>query len=626
MLGKVARLGLWPALGAVMMLAIPVLAQTVDPEMALFQQGVEHYNKGEYAEAKDTLDEMLSLKPSSQLALRMRRDAELGLFARMVGEGDRELAATAQKVIEMMNQAVRETKREVADPEKLLTDFQSPDMHAYLAARSLIVGHGAYSVPYLLPFMTRQGARNQMIAARTISTLTDIGRVASMPLLEALASEDETVRLRIAATLGQLGDKRAVASLLGICEDPEASEALVEAAKEALSSITGLSVETLGPAVREYEILVRHYIAEEATSVGYVYGTWQAVWSWKPEAENLRDRLSYELVPTYLYYQRQATECALKALKLDPGNAELKSLLVTALCRQLRLTRALARFAESEQIRQDAAARAAQLEKRVPVVCHLFDADLVGKALQEALDLGDEDTSLYLVKVLGTKAGLEAGEGAQALMAALDFPDKDVRYQASVEIVKAFPDGALGNPEKVMQVLSGALNPARTRLIPSLGARAAEEVQIIPQSERAETILLAATTLAAVNPRTTEYPLGIAEPPLIAALTGYGESVSLAAVENLKRFGSTDAIGPLAKLVSGEETSPELKASACHAIAAVVARTSQELPAETVEVLNTALQSEVQAVREAAAEAIGVAGVTEGEILGLVETYASGGE
>ena len=736
MLRKVSRLGLCPALGAMLILAVPVLAGNGEQDvelkaMTLLREGTACYEKGELAKAKEAFDQMLALKPGSQVALRMQREAELGLLARMASEKDEPLASTARKVLDMMGQAVRQERRVIENPEKLLTDFQSPDLRAYLSARAELVGYGAYAVPHLLQFLTRQGPDNQAIVARTVSTIRDIGRAAVPPLLEAAAADDELVQIRVVGALGQFGDRRAVPVLLSLWEAPGTPEIVVEAAGEALKAITSQSPDALGSAVEQYKTLVELYVREEAASVGFLYGGWQEIWRWNPAAANWQDRLTYELLPTYLYCQQEAVENALKALRLDPEDADLKALLLTALCRQRQLARMYAELKDDEQVRADAAARAVQLDRHVPLAGHLMDADVVGKALRQALALGDAATSLYLVELLGGKAGLDTSEGAEVLVAALDFPHRDVRCRASIEIVRASPTGAIGDPQKVMEVLSVALKHAATRRallimdnlqlrnkltavvegegwqasscdvdvgpinailnlqpavdivfmtgnvddvifrgclgklkadartaslplyavvnpdaqavdltkyegitgalstdrvqaakVAPLLAQAAQAGQIPTERERADLVLMGAEALKLVDPRATRYPVELAEAGLIASLSGYGERLSQAAVDNLARFGSANALSGLAQVASDEAASVQLRASACQAIAAVAARTGEELPDMAIEALMAALGSDEAALREAAAEALSVSGLSSAELLEIMQASA----
>jgi len=565
-----------------------------------------------------------------------------------------------------------------------------------------------------------------------MSVLADIGRPAAPPLAEALRAEDKVLRLRVAAVLGQLGDRRAVPDLLALLEGLEGSDPAAQAAAEALRSITGKQASELGPAVARYQALALDYLREDVAAVGHVYGEWQAVWYWDPQGKDLEHRLRYELVPSYLYYQRLAAENALKALNLDPGNTELQAILIASLSRQLCLTSGFSAGYPDGELKADAERRAGAFASGVPVACHLCGADAVGKALMHTLELGDGAASLYLVKLLGGKVGRETGEAAEALLAALDFPGAEVRCRASVEILKASPTGAIGDPAKVMQVFAAALGHAakRTALLVSndmqvlnklavvvegqgwqvtkasvdggainkaldlrpavdavflsagaepklfktaysklksdartaplplyvvldprnttldlsdyegisavispddlraakiepLLTKAAAVGEIPSEGERAELVLLATQALEAVDPATTRYPLEALEPALCAALTGYGEAVALSAVRNLGRLGSAAALPALERALTREGASAELKAAVCKAIASVVSRTGESLNPSLVTALGAALEGEVQAVREAAAEALSVSGTPPRRLLEMTRKAAS---
>ncbi len=724
---------LWLGLCVVLAIAFSagaVADQQADQKaMALFEQGVKSYDAGELEKAKQAFDELLALKPSSLAALDMRRKAELGLFVEMLDKEDVGLAGSAKKMLELMTTAVRQKKREVTDVDRLLTDFQSPAAGPFLEARTRLIGHGPYAVPYLLDFLTRQGPKNQRIVARTISTLTEMHRDVCLPLTAALSTDDEILKVRIVTVLGHLGDARAVPALLAVWE-ADTPAPVVEAAYEAIKNITARDAKSIGPAVLRYTKLIEKYLAEDATSVGYVFGDLAEVWTWEPGREKLQDRLTYELVPAYLYYQRQGAQCALEALRVDPDDGRLQALLVALLCRELRLVRDYAGLG-GEEVSSDAQARLADLQKRLPVVCHIYGADTVGEALERLIALKDSGAALGLVELLAEKVGVGPSKGADALLVALATPYKDVRYRAAVAIVELSPTGQIGDPGEVMQVLSAALKHAsvktallvfndlqiRNRLNAAVGEQRLSAVECTVQAgavdralnlepavdivfvggnvsedafgtvlqklktdartkavplyviadprmespdlskyegiaavlspddiraaklqplletvmalrptpigaEKGEIVLLAARALLSVDPEMTGYPLRMLEPSLIGALRGFGEPVQLAAVGNLARFGSASALEPLAELLASGTNSEELKASACYAIAAVAQRTGQKPSGGVVSALKNALDGDVQTVKEAAAEALSVAGLSEQDILGVVDAYA----
>jgi HEAT repeat protein len=356
---------------------------------ALLMQAINHYEKGiqqndpkEIDQAAALFEQVLALQPTSQDALTMRRKADLKALVMM--KDNEKVGGAATKILDMMSQAARTQKREVTNVDDLWLGVQSPDLPTYLKARAMLLGHGPYAVPYLLRFITRQGASNQMAAARTISILTDIGRDATAPLLAALRTNDEVLKSRIVAALGQIGDVRAVPPLLAIAQNPQTPPSLALAARDALKRITGKSADSLGSAVGQYRSLAKDYLTENTKTVGFVFGEWQEVWKWNPEPENLADRLSYELVPSYLYYPRQGAEIAREALQMNSGDGALKSLLVCLLCRELQLAAQAANVNLDAQVQQNVAARAAYLNSVAPVAAHLNDADVVGGALRRS--------------------------------------------------------------------------------------------------------------------------------------------------------------------------------------------------------------------------------------------------
>ena len=708
-------------------------AQPTDPEvLALFQKGIEHYESEELGEARDAFEQILAMKPSSRVALEMRNKAEIGLFVRMqTQEEDQEFAEAAGNLLQMMTAAARHEKREIADVQTLLANYRSVELRTHLEARERLIGHGQYAVPYLLEFLTTQGPENQSTVARAIATLTAMDRDACVPLITALATKDDVLKTRVAGVLGQLGDARAVPSLVALLEDPAAPQPVAETAGDALKNITGQDPGQLSPALEQYKDVITKYLGEDTTSVGYIFGEWAPIWRWNAAGEQLHERLTYELVPRHLYYQRAGAELALEALKLTPEDADLKSLLVALLSRQVKSVRFAAEGWFGEEVQADAEKRLADLEERQSVIGHLCDSDVVGQALKRVLALRDAEAALILVKLLGGKAGAESGEGAEALLAALEALDKDVRYHASIQIVKRSPSGNMGEAVKVMEILSAALKyaagknallvfndfqlrnrlsavvhdhefrttecvattgsiseylnlqpgvdivfltgdlseelfgevmeklktDARTKAVPlyvvidaerstvdlsqyegirgvlsPLEVRAAKLAPLFEDAvsqrvtpaaaERGSVVLLAAHALQGVDPTTTQYPLAMLEPALVAALRGYDEPVQMAAVQNLAGFGSAQALARLAELAADEAVSDELKASACHAIAAVAKRTGEKLPPNIVEVLKGALKSDVQTVKDAAAEALGVSGLASDDLEDVLEGYA----
>ena len=362
-------------------------------------------------------------------------------------------------------------------PADLVEGFTSHDLLTYGNARIMLMGHGPYAVPYLLEPLAQSGPDAQMVVARTISLLGQLERDACLPLSAALrGTTNSLLKVRIAGALAQIGDPRAVPALMAVWADPEAGDDAQAAAGQALQSITGKSPDQLGSPAVQFTDIGRSYLIEDRARVGYTYGLSADVWKWNPAGEDLAACVVYETVPTCLDpYQRMATETAMAGLAVQPDSADLQALLVASLVRQL----ALVRYFESNpkdlngmpvdpQVVQDAAGRAATLSTQVPVVVRLMGSSVVAQALKLTIEANDGPASLYLAQALDEKL-TSGGPGAitpattEALVAALNSGDKDVRYQAAVALVCANPNGDGLPVDVVMAVINAALSTAAQR-------------------------------------------------------------------------------------------------------------------------------------------------------------------
>jgi len=439
-----------------------------------FQKGISFYETGEYAKAKAEFDRLLSMEPGAKTALKMRDMAELGQFIEM--RAHEELAPEASKIADLMLRAAREQYRSVSGIEALLEQFQSDDLATYGKARAALISHGPYAVPYLLELLAIDDASKQEIVGRTISALTAAHKDTCLPLIRALQGcENSLLRERVAAVLGQIGDRRALPALKAACEQEPADSAVKEAAAKAIQAITGKRAEEIEPCAELYLSLGAAYLKEDKVLVGYTYGLSADVWQWDPSGADLAHRVAYETVPSYLYYQRMATQTALDGLALDPGNQGLRALLAASLARQWALCEyfksAPIRFGGAEvaaDVKQRAAELAEALSVQAPVTIQLMPAPVLARALTATLAVGDPSASLVLVRALADKlqaAGPEAPDKqtADALMGALDSGDRNVRYEAAIALVRSCPTGTCGDAEKIVQALKGALGAAVQR-------------------------------------------------------------------------------------------------------------------------------------------------------------------
>lgn len=700
------------------------------------KKGIELYQTGDYAGAKAQFGQVLAMEPGNAAALKMADMADMAEFFKM--EDKEQLKDEASRLLDLMARAQRQQKRTIPDVEQTMKDFASPELTVYVAARIKLTGHGPYAVPYLVPLLTVTPADQQWLVARAETLLGQLQRDACLPLIRVLLGTDDTLlKARVAVVLGHIGDARAVPALMAVLESPNVTEDVKAAAMRAAEAITGKDLKDLGSAAEQYALLGSAYLVEDKATVGFTYGTSADVWQWYPAGSDLTQKVTYVEVPDYLYYQRMAAEVVLEGMALAPADEELRALLGAALVRELALCEYfktadlhMADKEAADKVKQDASDRAAKFEVQVPVVLRLLQLPVAARVLDMLISVNDGEASLYVVRTLGDKLTAE-GPGAldqqstNALVAALDSGDKDVRYNAATVLVSAAPMGDPAFSVQAMDVMSAALKAAADRtalvamdnfqmrnnlvtLLRSLGMATTEcdtvqiehalsvqpsvdivfltgnltetrfagvmrvlredprtkavplyvvvdpaaaapdmanqegvtavitpddlreaklqpvlEKEVLAKSRSAFTeqeqaiVLKAARALVGVDPLTTSYPLEVVEPSLIKALTGYGADVTAAVEAALEAFGSAESVEPLSKVVAASD-SVDLKIGACRAMAAVMKRAGATATEDEVAVLRAALAGQDQALRQAAAEALGEAGLSPEDQMALI--------
>jgi len=468
------------ALAVAVMLSVTVLASAGAQDagssgaMGLFNKGLAHYKMGEYAEAKDAFDKLLAMNPGMKLALAMRERAELGQFIEM---RDNELLADqAQQIFELMVKAVRLDKRTVADADQLVKDFESDDLSACGKATVVLKGYGPYAVPYLVQFLGLEDPGKQVLVARTVSLLAGMHGDAALPLTQVLlGSENQLVKARVAAVLGQLGDDRVLPALTAVWNDKSLRGPTRTAAGDAIQAITGRLPQLAASTTEQYAGLSTDYFEEQSEKVGFTYGFRGTIWSWDADSGKLASRD----VPSYLYYQAMAAELALEGLRKDPESADLQALLAASLARQLGRCRVFSGAEATmggspvpEEARKEAAAYADQLGREVPVALGMLKACVVADALRMTLAQDDAEAVVVLEDVL--RAKLRSGAPAEpceatggALVASLNSPDKLVREKAAVVLVESCPAGTCGPAVQIMTIMAKAVRAveARTALV-----------------------------------------------------------------------------------------------------------------------------------------------------------------
>jgi DNA-binding response OmpR family regulator len=476
----------------------------------LFDQGKKAFYEGRYEDATKLLEKVLALRPSSKLALELRKEAGFQFFVEGLSkEGD--LGLILRKLLEIIEKPPVIERPEKEKIVKYLELMKSEDYQTkYMAVENILSEVGQYVCPFCVEALGDR--RNDEYRTDIIILLSRMEQDAVLPVIEMLNSMDSFTRQNAAIVLGHIGDPRAAAALKARYEDPKEDEHVKGAAKEALIAITRAEdVERLEPAKRIYLKLAERYYYDDLSIIINNYKEW-LYWFWSEKEEAPENKLSYRPADRWEYNELLAEEACYRALTIDPNYDEAWTLLLCVYYGELNeVQSALDVVLE----RRDAggaipeiAIENLQKKRAVNEKCWTISYARGRKQLYKALrrslddrnslnavsciqairDVKDDGSMLpetapppspagvptpISVKPVPEKAGAKplapVGQprdvSAAPLIAALNYPDKRVRYAAAEALARMNPKQRFLDHEKVIPTLIEALGESAVRVI-----------------------------------------------------------------------------------------------------------------------------------------------------------------
>ncbi len=565
----------------------------------LLSQGLHHYRRDRYEQAREAFETLIEARPHWKVMRELHQRLEPGELTEVITDvtfrevtTEKQAAAeAAETIMRMMTEAQRRGMLHIEDVDQVLEDFRTGSHQQFHDARSTLIEHGRYSVPYLLDFLAGTGEEKSTLVARTLTTLRDIGRPASPPLVAALRTDNDVLKHRIVSALENVGDRRAIPALLAVAEDERVAEETAETAWDAIGAIQQrirYPVD-LQSATEEYRKLARLYLEEDASRVGHVLGGHTEIWSWDGDEEQMRRRLSIEFVPSTIYYQARGVRVALDGLNTTPGDLPLQGLLIALMSREISY---LERYEANSEHQHHAYARQklGTLRSAFNRIAHLYGAPAAGRGLGEVLSVHDEEAALRIIKVLRDSDTVSSEHAADVLCRTLDHDSVDVRFQGALAILRSSPGGEICTPEKVIRVLKNILE------------QHAEAPQEYRQMVLAVSGVVAERALVMRN-----YPIGDLESAFLFALGEYGEDEELLEQITicLKAFGSGRAAEPLSGMAADADRTGKLRIRACSAINSIARREPDHSYGEEVfQALLGALEADDEHLQREAASAL----------------------
>ena len=344
-----------------------------------------------------------------------------------------EAAAALETKLESGRQALARKIDRIEAAVKMLTG----PMRGQMMARERLMAAGEYAVPALLRELV--SGRDSAMEAAATRMLIDLRRQSALPLALALGSLDPAAQRKVCSVLGQLGYQVSVPALLDLAQSKGVTPDVSEAAMAAVRALGG----TDGPAHAAYAQLSYSFLTGDVSLAAYPSEQTQNFWRWTEFGGLASDKVS-----TSVYYDVMAMFMARRALELDSSD-----------------DRALACFVAADLSREAAMGdgvmdplfagqgRSAQ-----------FYATVAGpKTMQDVIRIGIELSNTGLVRAglaaMRETSGAAAmvGDGTTAVVAALDYPDRRVQFEAAFTLASVTPRAAFPGSEQVVPLLAQAV-------------------------------------------------------------------------------------------------------------------------------------------------------------------------
>ena len=450
-----------------------------------FKSAMNLLEKAKYPEAKAELEAALTLSPEPMLARKLRNETSQQVILGTFTAAPFDTIDVLKQFLAIAEKGRREWMQDKARIAELVDTVIKGEFDRMWVAIHELETAGHYAVPQLVE---RLKDANRETRSKVSMALIANGPPAVLPLCEALKSSDPLSKQQIVFILGQIKDSRALPALAAAAG---ASPALKADALETIKAITGTA--DIRPAAVYYLDLAESYYkrrieVQQSGADDYV------IWTWDDKAQKLNSRA----VPEYAFYLEMAEKCCYEAAALDPSFDAVFPQLVCIYYQQLHVCNLLADAAAKgrAELSEDEIAGIKARRDRVAEI--LRTAPALGKqhyygALKLALaDKNDPVASMCAEELrrLGSSADLpvpvvgknggrnitEVAANADPLIAALDSPDKEVRYRAAATLA-SLAGRSFDNAEKVANIVCQALGERGTLV--ALVANA--DIQVVNQ-------------------------------------------------------------------------------------------------------------------------------------------------
>lgn len=306
-----------------------------------------------------------------------------------------------------------------------------------LLAQQRLAFAGEYAVPQLLAVL--QERKNQLLSTEVSALLGLMGRQSVQPLCAALLAVDPATQELICRVLERIAYPSALPYLTDL-HRTTSNERVRAAAERAIMQLGGSTSGDVSVAAL-YRDLAEQYYKEPRSLTSFPGESHQLFWTFDP---------SLGLQPTgvrsEVFHEAMTMRLCERVLTLDASDQEAISLWLAA---------NFSREIDGPEGYDNPAYPSSRREAMYFAVA--AGAEATQRVLARAL--ADRDTKLarMAIEALSRSAGASglAGPEGVALVDALRYPDRRVRYEAALALGRANPRTAFAGSERVVPTLAG---------------------------------------------------------------------------------------------------------------------------------------------------------------------------
>lgn len=448
-----------------------------DQAKDLLAEGVREYRAGRYKAAAAAFHAALNLAPDNQLLFQFYQAAGDGLLVQMEQYG--ELEDVLKDVLRKARIYQKEMRHDPKYIDLLISKLEKSEDERVVSTLELIAV-GPVAVPQLIDRLGDNRQDDLRTYVRVV--LTRMGYRSVLALNEALKTSSERQASSIATILTDIGDARSLPALRRLSESGS-SDVVKQVASNGVGLIAKrLGLSAVGSTSELYFGEAQRYFRGGDLVQDELVANESLLWRWDDKAEGAL-KLSYVRSPDYGWNELMAEGLVFDGLAVAPGAGAFHSLLAATYAAEIAETDSRLRLAKERttpvQRPEEAAAaieaRRKALDEQVLRI-RLFGAEATYRAIQEAIAADRADAATFLMRQLQDRflaraesylpvGQLAPDKVASVLAAALDHPNKQIRYEAAITLAYLDPAIKFANAGKVTKVLADAVGEWGTRVV-----------------------------------------------------------------------------------------------------------------------------------------------------------------